>query len=59
VTPDELRAIGKALYGERWQTPMAEALPCKTRTIRYWLSGKRKIRPMVEARIRNLAGDSK
>jgi hypothetical protein len=55
VTPDELRAVGEALYGKYWQTPMAEALPCETRTIRHWLSGKRKIRPMVEARIRSLA----
>jgi len=55
MTPDELRAIGEALYSKHWQTPMAEALPCTTRTIRHWLSGKRKIRPMVEARIKGLA----
>jgi hypothetical protein len=54
MTPDELRAIGVKLYGARWQTPMAEALPCDTRTIRRWLSGKRKIRPMIEARIKAL-----
>ena len=54
MTPDELRSIGEALYGKHWQTPMAEALPCETRTIRHWLAGTRKIQPMVEARIRSL-----
>jgi hypothetical protein len=51
VTPDELRAIGVKLYGDQWQTPMSKALPCSTRTIRYWLSGKRKIHPKIEVRI--------
>jgi hypothetical protein len=56
MTPHELRTIGEKLYGPCWQTPLARALPIKsTRTIRYWLSGKRKIRPVIAARIRELA----
>jgi len=56
MTPDELRAIGERLYGEDWQEPLAKVLPCSERAIRHWLKGTRKIRPMVEARIRSLSG---
>ncbi len=55
MTPAELRSLGEALYGPRWQTKLALALPVSTRTIRYWLSGKRKIRPVIAERIRSLA----
>lgn len=55
MTPAELRSIGERLYGPRWQSPLARALPVSTRTIRYWLSGKRAIRPVIAARIRSLA----
>jgi hypothetical protein len=41
-------------YGPRWQTKLARALPVNPRTVRYWLSGKRKIRPVVTERIRSL-----
>jgi hypothetical protein len=58
MTPDELREIGEKLFGSTWQTPMARALPVSTRTIRYWLSGKRKIRPVIAARIRSLPDES-
>jgi hypothetical protein len=54
MMPDELRSIGEQLYGPRWQTPLARALPVSTRTIRYWLAGKRKIRPLVAERIKGL-----
>jgi len=54
VTADELRSIGEAQYGKFWQSKMAKDLPCDTRTIRRWLSGKRPIRPFVAARIRAL-----
>jgi hypothetical protein len=55
VTPAELRAIGESLYGERWQSKLAAALPVTSRSVRYWLSGKRPIRPVIAARIRDLA----
>lgn len=54
MTPAELRKIGEELFGPRWQSKLARALPVSTRTIRYWLSGKRKIRPVIAARIRSL-----
>ena len=56
MTPAQLRRIGERLYGPQWQTPLARALPIKsTRTIRYWLSGEREIRPVIAERIRQLA----
>jgi hypothetical protein len=54
MTPDELREIGEKLYGSRWQTKLGRVLPVSTRTIRYWLSGKRKIREVIARRIRDL-----
>jgi hypothetical protein len=39
VTPDELGDVGRLLYGERWQSPLAAALGINDRTIRYWLAG--------------------
>ena len=59
MTPAELSSIGESLYGERWQEMLAAKLPCSERSIRHWLSGKRKIMPMVEARIRSLVGEKK
>lgn len=55
MTPAELRNIGERLYGSRWQTKLARALPVSTRPIRYWLSGERQIRTLVAERIRALA----
>lgn len=57
MAPAELRSIGEKLYGPRWQTKLARALPVSTRTIRYWLSGKRAVRPVIAERIRALASD--
>jgi hypothetical protein len=59
MTPAVLREIGEALYGPRWQTKLAWALPVSTRTVRYWLSGKRKIRPVIAERIRELSSELK
>lgn len=55
MTPADLRSLGERVYGPRWQTKLARALPVSTRSIRYWLSGKRKIRPVIAERIRGLA----
>jgi hypothetical protein len=54
MTPAELRKIGEALYGKRWQTKFAARIKVDPRTVRRWLSGDRKIRPQVEAHIRTL-----
>lgn len=39
---DELTEIGKALYGEQWQTNLAKDLELSdARRIRYWLTGRK------------------
>jgi hypothetical protein len=37
---NDLAAIGNALYGPRWQTPLAEALGVSDRTVRRWVAGQ-------------------
>lgn len=59
MTADELRDL-MTEYG--WtQRDLARLLPLltpkSTRIIRYWLSGERKIRPLVAERIRSLAAE--
>ncbi|MDB5350990.1 MAG: hypothetical protein JWN86_2237 [Planctomycetota bacterium] len=51
---EELRSIGEKLFGPRWQTMMARALPVNPRTVRKWLAGKRQISPLAAARIRSI-----
>lgn len=52
---DHLRKCGEALFGERWQTDLAEALQLSdARRIRSWLSGERSIPPTVWADIAGL-----
>lgn len=53
----ELREIMKR---KGWtQGDLARLLPLKTtRTIRYWLSGEKEIRPLVAERIRSLAKEA-
>lgn len=33
-----LRLVGEALYGERWQAPIASDLGVSDRAVRYWIS---------------------
>jgi hypothetical protein len=54
MTPTELRTIGEHLYGPRWQTKLARALPVNPRTVRRWLAGERRIHPAIAERITNL-----
>ena len=50
LTPDKLRAIGEALWGERWQTDMASTLGFSdSARIRQFLSGARRPAPGVTA----------
>lgn len=60
MTPTELREIMEACG---WSQPdLARLLPLRnpdsTRTIRYWLTGKRKIHPAFAERIRSLAAEA-
>ena len=43
MTPSQLEAIGRALYGERWQSPLARDLGVRYRTIRRWMTGERRL----------------
>lgn len=43
MTPNDLRRIGEAFYGPRWQTSLAVALGVADRTVRSWLSGRRSL----------------
>ncbi len=54
MTPAELREIGESLYGKRWQTKLAKTLPVTPRSVRYWLSGKHQIKPVIAERIKSL-----
>jgi len=51
VTSEELRAIVNAHGGTR---EFAAALKVSQRIVQYWLAGKRRIRPVIEDRIRDL-----
>ena len=46
-----------ALYGPRWQTKLARAVPVNPRTVRRWLAGERKIHPAIAERIRGLLAE--
>jgi len=39
MTPDLLKAAGKALYGPRWQTALAADLEVADRTVQRWAAG--------------------
>jgi hypothetical protein len=53
VHPEELADAGRALYGDRWQTPLARDLRVTDRTMRRWLAGEFAIPPEAERGIRS------
>jgi hypothetical protein len=54
MSPDELAARGRALYGERWQTSLAQDLAVADRTMRRWLAGESSIPEGVENELRRV-----
>ncbi len=64
MTPDELADIGRALYGERWQTALAADLGVADRTMRRWVSEEsaiplgivRDVRALLVARLQEIGG---
>ena len=54
MTPTELRSHGERIFGPRWQSSLARALPVNPRTVRAWLAGKRQMREVIANRIRSL-----
>lgn len=55
MTPVELRAIGEAIYGERWQSALARALGFDSARIRAMLRGDRPISDGLAAEIEAVA----
>ena len=61
---DLLHRIGRAIWGEHWQTSMAEAFDVRDRTVRYWLSGRYEVpadvwhglRARLDAKAADVAG---
>lgn len=51
MTKEELRAICDVVGGPE---AVAEFVPATLRAVHHWLAGSRKLRPPVEARIREL-----
>ena len=55
MTPDQLRAAGEALYGNRWQRQLSAELGIAERTMRRWLAGRFAIPADVATRIKAIA----
>lgn len=51
---DCLVAAGRALYGERWHTPIARDLGTTYRTVRNWLDGRHPTPADLEQRLTSL-----
>lgn len=55
MTPDELKAVGEALYGRwGWQTRLARTLKVDGSTVRRWLSGASSIPGPAEVAVQLL-----
>jgi hypothetical protein len=54
MSPDELAAAGRALYGERWQTSLAADLNVADRTMRRWLVSQTPIPDGVKGELREV-----
>ena len=53
MTPTKmLRAVGEALYGQWWQTDMADALGVSARAVRRWLAGDASLPEDIGPRLR-------
>lgn len=51
---DHLAEAGNALYGERWQSPLARDLGVGDRRVREWVSGDRTTPPGIRADLERL-----
>lgn len=49
-----LRAIGEALYGPQWQSPMANDLGVNSRTVRRWITGENRPPPSILLSLQNV-----
>jgi hypothetical protein len=53
----KLETVGRALYGDQWQAPLARDLGVATRSVQRWIAGDREtpdlaadLRPLVQKR---------
>jgi hypothetical protein len=58
MTPTRLTEMGRALYGEMWQSATARALGRHDRTVRHWISGTWPIPDWVESEMVRLLGEN-
>ncbi|HYF54175.1 MAG TPA: hypothetical protein VEA41_07945 [Salinarimonas sp.] len=59
MTPDLLRRVGAAFYGQWFVKPLAEGLGVTERTLHRWLAGSHPIPPTLHMELRGLASDRK
>lgn len=50
----ELIAAGQAMFGARWVRPLARAIGCNYRTVRFWKNSGRRIPDAAAAKIQAL-----
>lgn len=55
MTREELAAVGRLMFGEEWQTAMAQALGRGPRRVRWWATGARPVPASVPGELRALA----
>jgi hypothetical protein len=49
---ERLETVGRAMYGDNWQSRLARDLEVDPRTVRFWLSRKRPVPQHVGAQLR-------
>ncbi|UYZ74519.1 helix-turn-helix domain-containing protein [Moraxella bovis] len=57
MTPDQLTAIGTALYGTQWQSDLARALNVDSRRVRQWLKEERPIPDWLDDELKVLLNE--
>lgn len=55
MTPTDLRIIGRLLYGNRWEAPMAKALGVHRITVVRWARGETKMPEGLPKRLHHAA----
>jgi hypothetical protein len=54
TTVELIRAVGPALWGDHWQSPLSYALPVAARSVRRWAAGSAEPHPDNWARLAEL-----
>lgn len=58
MTPAQLQATGRLLYGDNWKGPLARALGINKRVVQRWANGQWEVPETVEPEIRQLQRDA-